>query len=266
MPKSETYRAKLAALADWDAYLLQESGLPGPRANLELVSVVAELGDEARFKHWLELDAGRAPANTAQEYLAVCGTVGLGKLVAEGRRKYLKTLRARASDPRWRVREAVALALQSWGDRDFGAMIDELETWRDGNLYEQRAIAAALCEPRLLREPGENARRNISKTPKKASSRAKRVLRLLDGITRDFSKSKNRKSDEFVVLKKGLSYCWSVAAVASPEEGKRAMEKWFASDDPDVRAVMRENLKKDRLKRMDAVWVKKWEAGLVSIH
>jgi hypothetical protein len=84
----------------------------------------------------------------------------------------------------------------------------------------------------------------------------------LDGITRDFSKSKNRKSDEFRVLKKGLSYCWSVAVAASPDDGKRAMEKWFASDDADVRAVMRENLKKERLKRMDAAWAREWETKL----
>lgn len=257
MSKSETYRARLASLDDWDAYLLQESGLPGPRANLELLGVVAEVGDEARFKQWLDPDAERAPSNTPQEFLAVCGTVGLGRLVAEGKRKYRKTLRARASDPRWRVREGVAMALQYWADRDFEAVMDELETWRDGNLYEQRAIAAALCEPRLLREPSnaKNVRNNVP-------SRAKRVLKLLDGITRDLAKSKNRKSDEFLALKKGLAYCWSVATVASPEDGKRAMEKWFASDDPDVRAVMRENLKKDRLKRMDAAWVEEWETRL----
>jgi hypothetical protein len=257
MSRSETYRAKLASLDDWDAYLLQESGLPGPRANLELVSVVADMGDEARFKHWLGFDAGRAPSNTPQEFLALCGTVGLGKLVAEGKRKYLKTLRACASDPRWRVREGVALALQCWGDRDLGAVIDELEAWRDGNLYQQRAIAAALCEPRLLRErpAAGNVQRNVP-------SSVKRVLNLLDAITRDFSKSKNRQSDDFLALKKGLAYCWSVAAAASPEDGKRAMEKWFASGDPDVRAVMRENLKKDRLKRMDAAWVKEWETKI----
>ncbi len=246
MSKAETYRAELAALDDWDEYLLQHSGLPGPRANLELLDVVAELASEAQIKHWLKFDAKRAPSNTREEYLAVCGTVGLGTLIAQGKRKYLKTLRACASDPRWRVREGVAIALQHWGDSDFGAVIDEMETWCGGNLYEQRAIAAALCEPRLL----------------KNRAQVKRVLKLLDGITRDFAKTKNRKSDDFVALKKGLSYCWSVAVAASPDEGKRALEKWFASNDPDVRAVMRENLKKDRLKRMDAVWVREWETKL----
>lgn len=242
MSKSDTYRAKLATLDDWDEYLMQESGLPGPRGNLELVQVVADLGTEAQFKHWLTFDAPRAPTNNPKEFLAVCGAVGLGKLVAEGKRRYLKALRTCASDPRWRMREGVAMALQRWGDQDFGAVLDEMETWRDGSLYEQRAIAAALCEPRLLKNPAQ----------------VKRVLKLLDDITRDFAKTKNRKHEDFIALKKGLSYCWSVAVAARPDDGKRVMGKWLDSPDPDVRAVMRENLKKDRLKRMDEAWVQEW--------
>ena len=46
MTKSAAYRAKLVGLDDWDAYLMQESGLPGARANLELVQVAADMGDE----------------------------------------------------------------------------------------------------------------------------------------------------------------------------------------------------------------------------
>jgi hypothetical protein len=52
-----------------------------------------------------------------------------------------------------------------------------------------------------------------------------------------------------------MAYCWSVAAAALPAEGKTAMQRWFGSDDPDVRWVMKENLKKKRLERMDAEWV-----------
>jgi hypothetical protein len=42
------------------------------------------------------------------------------------------------------------------------------------------------------------------------------------------------------------------------------MEKWFSSPDPDIVWIMRENLKKDRLKRMDAKWVNHWQARLDS--
>ena len=35
------------------------------------------------------------------------------------------------------------------------------------------------------------------------------------------------------------------------------MEKWLTSSDKDIRWIMKENLKKNRLVRMDADWVKK---------
>jgi len=37
------------------------------------------------------------------------------------------------------------------------------------------------------------------------------------------------------------------------------MERWFASDDKDVIWIMKENLKKERLTRMDSAWVRKWK-------
>ena len=40
-----------------------------------------------------------------------------------------------------------------------------------------------------------------------------------------------------------------------PAEGKPALEHWLASEDADVRWIMRENLKKNRLAKMDAAWV-----------
>jgi hypothetical protein len=40
------------------------------------------------------------------------------------------------------------------------------------------------------------------------------------------------------------------------------LEKWFASEDPDVRWIMKENLKKERLSRMDAAWVEQWRNQL----
>lgn len=44
--------------------------------------------------------------------------------------------------------------------------------------------------------------------------------------------------------------------VALPDYGKKMMERWFSSDDKDVRWVMKENLGKKRLERLDAEWVR----------
>jgi hypothetical protein len=242
MSKIERYRETLRTLSEWDAFLMQESGLPGPRGNLELAQAVADEGDEALFRRYLTLDPISAPTNSPQEFLAFCGVLGLGKLVAEGRREWLAELRARASDPRWRTREAVAMALQRLGKADMEALLDEMETWSQGSALEQRASMAALCEPVLLGREEHVAR----------------VLRILDRITLSLEQSTDRRNEEYRVLRQGLAYGWSVAVAAQPALGKPAMERWLDSPDPDVRWVMHENLKKARLARMDADWVTRW--------
>ena len=44
MTKVDEHRAALRALQDWEPYLVDHSGLPGPRANLELIAAVADEG------------------------------------------------------------------------------------------------------------------------------------------------------------------------------------------------------------------------------
>jgi hypothetical protein len=46
-----------------------------------------------------------------------------------------------------------------------------------------------------------------------------------------------------------------VVVVADPERGKPRMEYWAGSADPDVRWLIKENLKKARLLRLDRRWV-----------
>jgi hypothetical protein len=239
--KTEAYRQTLRTLRNWDQFLMKESGLPGPRANLELVQAVADEGTLDLFQRYLTYTPDRASTNSPEVFLTVCGVVGLGRLLAEGDRAQLAVLRDCANDPRWRVREAVAMGLQRWGDTDMPALSKAMNNWEKGTLLERRAAAAALCEPRLLKEP----------------QHAKRVLKLLDTITTSIVREKDRKAEDFKTLRQALGYCWSVAVVALPGEGKPAMEKWLVNSDPDVAWITRENLKKNRLKRMDATWVKK---------
>ena len=71
-------------------------------------------------------------------------------MINKGKLQYLKQLRQFASDPRWRIREAVAIALQRIGDVNIEFLLQETEEWSKGNLFEKRAAVAALCEPWLL--------------------------------------------------------------------------------------------------------------------
>jgi hypothetical protein len=240
--KSDEYRSALSRLKDWDEYLLQHSGLPGPRGNIELAQVVADEGDRELFERYLAYTPDRAATNSPYEFLAFCGALGLGRLLAEGDRSQLARLRTCASDPRWRMREGVAMALQRLGDKDVAALVAEMRSWANGTPLEQRAAAAALCEPRLLRRVED----------------ARATLQILDGITASLERRTDRKSEGLIALRKGLAYCWSVAVAALPEEGKPLMEGWLVNRDPDIRWIMRENLRKTRLDRMDAAWVRQW--------
>lgn len=210
MTKREDYRQQLRSSDDWDALLQQKSGLPGPRANLELAYATTLEGDAKRFYAWVRLDSVAAPENTPPVFLVVCGLLGLGRLLAEGQREVLGILRSSASDSRWRVREGVAMALQTWGDIDMQALLTTMQAWSTGTLYEQRAVVAALCEPRLLREPAQ----------------AEAVIPILDGMTASFVAHCRESGDERAALHKALSYGWSVAIVACPAPGKAAFTWW----------------------------------------
>ena len=246
MNKSETYRQMLAGLPDWEPYLLQESGLPGPRGNLELAQVVADQGKRSLFEHFLTFTPQVAPTNDPHEFLAFCGVVGLGRLLAEGDEKILDQLRPFACDPRWRLREGVAMALQRLGKQDMRRLLDAMQIWSSGSWLEKRAAAAALAEPVLLHNEKD----------------ALEALQILDQITASMENSSEAKNEQYKTLQQGMSYCWSVVVAAAPERGKQLMEKWLASPDRVIRKIMQENLKKNRLVRMDPAWVEKMEGTI----
>ncbi len=243
MKKFMEYVDRLNTMEKWDDYLMEESGLPGPRGNIELAQAVAIAGNEEIFLSLLSFTADKAPVNSPEEFLFFCGTLGLGKLIEQGKKEYRGTLRLLASDSRWRTREAVAMALQIYGESHMGELICEMEQWAEGNNYEKRAAAAALCEPKLLKQKEE-----VSK-----------VLAILDKIMASICSFQDRKDEGFIALKKGMGYCLSVAAVGNPEEGTKKIEKWSECKDKDILWIIRENLKKKRLDRMDHEWTELWK-------
>ncbi|APV44173.1 hypothetical protein Dform_00827 [Dehalogenimonas formicexedens] len=244
--KIGAYREELKKLRHWEPYLLAHSGLPGPRGNLELARAVFEEGDEALFDGFLSFTPDKAPANSPGEFLHFCGVYGLGKYLSKTNDSIWEQLKTFASDPWWRTREAVAMALQSYGDRDIDDLTAKVEVWAGGNRYQQRAAAATLCEPRLLQRPDV----------------AGKVIDILDTITGTMVTATDRREESFKVLRQALGYCWSVAVAAVPLRGKSAMEKWLVKLEPDIRRIMKDNLSKNRLIKMDACWVERWRREL----
>jgi hypothetical protein len=254
----DVYRTHLRQLDDWDDYLRQEARLPGPRANLELLEAAIAAGDRARFEHLLALDnalPSGAPANTPDEFLTVCAVAGLGKLVAEGDRSWLPELRHRAADVRWRVREAVAIGLQHWGDHDMPALTQEMQAWSSGSWLEQRAVVAALAEPRLLR-------------PSAGEDPTAAVFPIFNAITEAMAAAGAlaRRDPGYQVLRQALGYAWSVLVAANPAAGRPILERWLrqaeSAQDKDLLWIARQNLKKNRLITLDPGWTSSWATRL----
>ena len=120
MSKIDHYREIIITLDDWDEYLLAESGLPGPRANLERARAVADEGSPELFWRYASLDEKQAPTNSPHEFLAFCGVVGLGTLLAKGDRV------------------------------PFKALLGEMQEWVKGNLLEKRELFRPWINPRLI--------------------------------------------------------------------------------------------------------------------
>lgn len=220
-------RDELRALApsEWPGYLAAHSGLPGPRANLELADAFAEVASGELIRHF---------ADSSDEFERFCGTEAIGRLLLEGD-DLEPLLRERACDESWRVREAAARALQLVGDKDPARLRAIVADWMHAREpYIQRAALAAICEPRLLRDPATQTA----------------ALEACAVVTRAIVAAGDRKDDALRNLRQALGYCWSVAVAGDPVRGLPAFAELERDENPDVRWIVASNRKKQRLQRL----------------
>ncbi|MFS0712385.1 HEAT repeat domain-containing protein [Microbacterium sp. 2P01SA-2] len=208
----------------WVDYLVEHSGLPGPRANTTLAAAVAEVAD-ARIIDELVRDGG--------EYPMMCAAAAVARGAAPGRDA--EALRF-AADDRWRVREGIALGLQLLGDADPHTLAATVRAWADeDDPLVVRAAVAAICEPRLLRSP------EMAAVAVEVCARATAHL-----VARP---QPQRHDSAARTLRQTLGYAWSVAVAADPGPGLRAFEA-LDTTDPDVAWIVHENARKKRLSRL----------------
>ena len=235
------------SLKQLQALLEENSGLPGPRANLELVASFAEAVSRMHLEDWqwdylMETAATsptKAPENTPRAYVSVCSLVALGALYGTGlprprRRAALSAIKAAAGDLRWRVREAAAMALQHIGEADRGVLRGIVTDWLpDASALELRAIAAGLAHPPILTDDDFTDF---------CLDTARTILAVVSRMD-----AKGRRQESFKVLRQGMGYALSVFVARRPGAGFTLMRKSAAIRDADIAWIIRENLKKKRL-------------------
>jgi hypothetical protein len=227
--------------------LLDGSGLPGPRANLELAAAFADASSERpldetwdRLARWVAILSSEAPTNHRREFLPFSAVQALGavylSLDPERRAWADDRLTRAAQDDRWRIREAAAIGVQRIAHADFDAARPLLLAWaqRQQPLL-WRAALATLAEPSLLSEPG------------RASFALDIAQQACDGY--ESSSSEVRALEPWRILRKGLEYAPSVITAAFPRDGFPMLARWAGSRDADVRKVVMANLRKARLAR-----------------
>ncbi len=226
-------------------YIVSNSNLPSPRANLELAAAFSELAREvsegAGDAVWelatsmAAVAADEAPVDAPEEFVPFCGALAVGAIASTSPRLHhqaLAMLKALARDPRWRMREAVAMGLQQLLDSRPQQTIEQLTSWVEGgDFLEMRAAAAAVADPAALTH----------------AETALSALELHRAIVQRLLESSERKSDAFRVLRKALGYTLSVVVQAVPEPGFEFMVGLIETRDPDLAWIVKQNLQKNRL-------------------
>lgn len=238
-----------------EEYLQLRSGLPGPRANLELAArfargyARAEITDTA----WILLTEW---AEDSGEYLPFCAVQAGAAHYAFAdslRRGWIKQMLKRAmNDARWRVREAAAIGLQYVGEYSFPELRELLDSWRpETTLLEQRAFLAGLAHPPLLKS-GDQAQYSLNL-----------AAEITEGILK--GRSAGYDSEQFRVLSKGLEYSLSLFVAAEPEAGFALLGRLAASGDERMVRIVKSNLSKARLSKKYPGQVEELLAGLTSV-
>jgi len=217
--------------------LKKNSGLPGPRANLGLLDTFIRDCDQENVQDCLS-ELKEDTENSPEEFVGMCGVVGYSMLNWRDDELLVGHLRKYAIHRSWRVREAVAIAIQEIPFDTLEERTDLTRRLESIDPLVNRAIVAGLCEPRNLK--------------KQVGSRA--VIDHLQRATALLDKTGKLTTGE-ESLKKALGYCWSVALVEDFEYGSKVFESLFEIKNKSTKWIIQENLKKNRLQKKYKNWV-----------
>jgi hypothetical protein len=252
MSKRTEYKTQLLPLmiseenyAELQAFLINNSGLPGPRSNLELSVAFCDCLENAQLAHelwdlllaWCSQTPEKSPTNSPLEFLTFCAVQAMGTIYCTSNDKKTKALdiiKNASRDVRWRTREASAMAFQRIEEKNFQLIKDIFELWLPKtDFMEKRAIIATLAHPPIL-------------TNKLNTSFC---LDICNSFLKDISTSDalEQKTESFKVLVKGMEYAPSVFIAHLPKEGFDLLRSWTTTNNPVIKKIIKSNLGKSRL-------------------
>lgn len=225
-----------------EKFLMENSNLPGPRANLELLFAFAEVyGNVDVLKQWIKISDEVADVNNPKSFLPFCAAACFGKIYTKtGDKELITILKELSNDSRWRTRETVAFAFQFIGENNFDDLKTIFNKWiKKSNNLEKRAMLVALAHPPMLNE-----------------ERANYCFEILEHVITTMNREEN-----FDTLKKALEFVVSVYTVYSPSKGFVFMKNMIGEEKV-FNTIVKSNLKKNRILKRYPEEVKKLESLL----
>lgn len=218
-------------------YLDDHSNLPSPRLNLELADYFAHLvakDEKVMFGKLIQM------CKHSSEYINFCGISALGTCfykLDNDQKNITKDILIKAMHhPNWRIKESSAIALQyileSLHD-DALIFMDQLRS--DEDCLVNRALIAGLAHPPVLNN-------------KKICNYAFMISDISMKLINDYDDLRC-KSEDVVVLIKGLSYVISVFTVYDSIQGFQLMEHYLESNHKTLNKIIKSNLKKKRIRK-----------------
>jgi hypothetical protein len=141
------------AMRDLVALLSRGSGLPGQTANLALARVFADAcgmsqGGPALARRMASMSGDEAPGGSPLEMIPLCGVLAAGACAVHqpaSRADMLAVIHDACDDVRFRVRDAVPVALGQMGTHEGDALLPDLEPFLEG-YFHAAAVLIALAQ------------------------------------------------------------------------------------------------------------------------
>jgi len=218
--------------------LMSNSKLPGRRANLELMWQFSKKATKNEIESCLSYK-GCDLDNTPEEFVVMCGVLGFCVRNKNNPQFALKGIEEFANSSSWRVREASAMGIQELLTLSAEDVLQILDEWSSRNERYKRCIIAGLCEPKNL----------------KSKDVLENAFYYLGKFTEGFDSIATKLTEDQKILRKALGYAWSVAMVEDLDQGKSLFERFVESENKNIRWIVKNNLKKNRLQKIDITWV-----------